>query len=216
VHGPRVIGEAGRHRRGACLPLLPGSPRREPAETLVGPTEVVGAPDQIPPCRQRVALVGDGSAPPHQRGERAEVVTELLPRVQAATPVGRGSETRQPEHASADPLFTPQPRLRAVVPVSPSCHRARWRSTAWARLPDTKQVAAVALRFRSPPCTAGPRPQMWPAVHGGEVENSRGQQLRTAFVDQSAARKRTYLGTRGNSKSLTRGRGSGGAWRARR
>jgi len=71
VHPPGMIGEPGRHRGRALLPLAAGAHGREPAEAVVWPAEVVGAADQIHPRGQRVGLVGDGSTPPHQRGERA-------------------------------------------------------------------------------------------------------------------------------------------------
>src|SRR5262249_3580866 len=70
VQGPGMIGEPGRHRGRALLPLAAGAQGREPGETVVRPAEVVGAADQIHPRGQRVGLVGEGAAPSHQRRER--------------------------------------------------------------------------------------------------------------------------------------------------
>ncbi len=57
----------------------------------------------------RLAMHPDVALPHLASGRAVHVVTELLPRVHAATPARRVSETRQPEHASADPPLPPDP-----------------------------------------------------------------------------------------------------------
>src|SRR5438132_10196123 len=65
---PAVVGDAGRHGRGACQPLA-RSVRLEQAQALMAGAEVIDGPDQVRASLQGAGLSSQGATSAHERTE---------------------------------------------------------------------------------------------------------------------------------------------------
>src|SRR5581483_5903192 len=183
-------GERYRHQVGRAAQPVAGRARRGRG----GPPARVA---YIP--RLRLAMPPDGALPHRPSGRAGGVVTELRPRGHAATPAGRVSETRQPEHASVDPPLHPQTTVeRGGTPIREYEFKSSTRRVNGAS--ETGTLGAGGER-----CAARRRTR-WPGLSAGGAQR-RSRRLRASLggwpgaVAAACARRPT-----GSCRPRTRGR----------